>query len=157
MGSGSDPREILCRLCRRDLWAGGGRDDGFRQGAAIPAYLQNKTEAYVAHMEMVAHAAEGLASYAEAFAEHGDDETALAQALVRAEQHYVRAQVKARKAAAIFSRMIDHPSDLAILFLANVFNIRKVDRIADVVRRGDQLPPRAPLLAGRWRIAVGAL
>ena len=105
------------------------------KGRPYLAYLQNKTEAYVAHMEMVAHTAEGLASYAEAFAEHGDDESALAQALVRAEQHYVRAQVKAREAAAIFSRMIDHPSDLAILFLGNVFNIRKVDRIADVVRR----------------------
>lgn len=105
------------------------------KGRPYLAYLQNKTEAYVAHMEMVAHAAEGLASYAEAFAEHGDDEAALAQALVRAEEHYVRAQAKARQAAEIFSRIIDHPSDLAILFLANVFNIRKVDRIADVVRR----------------------
>ena len=36
---------------------------------------------------------------------------------------------------ATMAQFIDHPSDLAILFLANIFNIKKVDEIADVVRR----------------------
>ena len=105
------------------------------KGRPYLAYLRNKTEAFIAHLEMVAHAAEGLAAYADAFAEDRGDEAVLAEALTAAEQHYVRAQMKAREAAAIFARFIDHPSDLAILFLANIFNIKKVDRIADVVRR----------------------
>ena len=105
------------------------------KGRSYLAYLRNKIEAFIAHMEMVAHAAEGLAAYGEAFAEHSGDEAALAQALVQAEQHFVKAQSKAREAATIFARFIDHPSDLAILFLANIFNIKKVDKIADVVRR----------------------
>ena len=34
-----------------------------------------------------------------------------------------------------FARRIDHPSDLGILFLANVYNIQKADRLANLVRR----------------------
>ncbi len=106
-----------------------------KKGRAYLAYLRNKTEAFIAHLEMVAHAAEGLVCYADAFVEHTGDEAALAHALGTAERHFVIAQSKAREAARIFSRWIDHPSDLAILFLANIFNIQKVDKIADVVRR----------------------
>ena len=85
-------------------------------------------------MEMVAHAAEGLAKYGEAFSEH-NGELDLANALTAAESHFVKAQAKAREAATIFGRFIDHPSDLAILFLANIFNIQKADKLADTVRR----------------------
>jgi hypothetical protein len=99
------------------------------------AYLINKTEAFIAHLEMVALSAEGLATYAEAFANHAGDETALANTLVEAEQTFCKAQIMARKSATIFARIIDHPSDLAILFLANIFNIQKVDKVAAVVRR----------------------
>ncbi len=105
------------------------------KGRSYLAYLRNKTEAFIAHMEMVTLAAQGLAAYGDAFADHSGDEAALAQALTAAEQHYVKAQSKAREAATIFAGFIDHPSDLAILFLANIFNIQKVDKIADVVRR----------------------
>ncbi len=105
------------------------------KGRPYLAYLRNKTEAFIAHLEMVAHSAQGLAAYGDAFADHSGDEAALAEPLTAAEQHFVTAQSKAREAATIFARFIDHPSDLAILFLANVFNIQKVDKIADVVRR----------------------
>jgi hypothetical protein len=105
------------------------------KGRAYLAYLCNKTEAFIAHLEMVASAAEGLAAYADAFAEHSGDEAALAKSLAVAETHYVKAQIKAREAATIFARVIDHPCDLAILFLANIFNIKKVDKIANVVKR----------------------
>ena len=104
------------------------------KGQTYLRYLINKTEAFIAHMEMVAHAAEGLAKYGEAFAEH-NGELDLANALTAAESHFVKAQAKAREAATIFGRFIDHPSDLAILFLANIFNIQKADKLADTVRR----------------------
>ena len=105
------------------------------KGRTYLGYLVNKTEAFIAHMEMVAHAAEGLAEYGEAFADHSGGEPALADALTAAELHFVKAQAKAREAATVFARFIDHPSDLAILFLANIFNIQKADEIAEVVRR----------------------
>ena len=98
-------------------------------------YLINRTEAYIAHLEMVAEAAEGIAAYADAFIEHKGDEVSLAHAHAGAEKHLVRAQEKARQTARIYSRLIDHPSDLAILFLANVFNIQKADRVSDLIRR----------------------
>ena len=105
------------------------------KGRSYLAYLRNKTETFIAHMEMVAHAAEGLGASADAFAEHRGDEAVLSEALTAAEQHFVKAQMKAREAAEIFARFIDHHSDLAILFFANIFNIKKVGKIADVVRR----------------------
>ena len=98
-------------------------------------YLRNRTEAYILHLEMVVEVAEGIATYADAFIEHRGREDSLAAELARAEQHLVRAQEKARQSTRIYSRFIDHPSDLAILFLANTFNIQKVDRVADLVRR----------------------
>ena len=114
-----------------------GASEGAVSGKGRPhlEYLRNRTEAYISHLEMVVEVAEGIATYADAFIEHRGREGPLAADLERAEQHLVRAQEKARQSARIFSRFIDHPSDLAILFLANTFNIQKVDRVADLVRR----------------------
>lgn len=98
-------------------------------------YLVSKTEAYKAHLEMVALAAEGIAAYADAFALRPKDEGSLSDALLRAERLLNAAQQKAREAAGSFARKIDHPSDLGILFLANVYNIDKADRLADLFHR----------------------
>ena len=98
-------------------------------------YLVNKTEAYAAHLEMVALVAEGIAAYADAFIAHARDEPKLAPALAGAEQLLIQATQKGREAAGIFARKIDHPSDLGILFLANVYNIQKADRLAELVHR----------------------
>ena len=105
------------------------------KGRSYLGYLVSKTEAYISHLEMVAHAAEGLGAYADAFLEHADDEEALSNALAESEHHLGKAQQSARQAALLFARHIDHSSDLAILFLANLFNIQNADRIADLVRR----------------------
>jgi hypothetical protein len=95
-------------------------------------YLVSKTEAYRAHLEMVALAAEAIAAYADAFLLHPRDEAGLSAALLGAERLMNEAQKKARQAAESFARKIDHPSDLGILFLANVYNIEKADRLADL-------------------------
>ncbi len=105
------------------------------KGRSYLGYMMSKTEAYISHLEMVAYAAEGLGAYADAFIEHVGDEASLSNALVESERLLGKAQDSARKTARLFSRQIDHPSDLAILFLANVFNIQKADRVADLVRR----------------------
>ncbi len=98
-------------------------------------YLVSKTEAYKAHLEMVALAAEGIAAYADAFALRPRNEDSLSEALLGAERLLNAAQQKARQAAGSFARKIDHPSDLGILFLANVYNIEKADRLADLFHR----------------------
>ncbi len=98
-------------------------------------YLINKTEAFISHLEMIQFAADGIGAYADAFARHPRDEQRLAEELVAAEQLLVKARLQARETARIFAQKIDHPSDLGILFLANVYNIQKADRIAELVHR----------------------
>jgi glycyl-tRNA synthetase alpha subunit len=98
-------------------------------------YLINKTEAFISHLEMTQFAADGIAAYADAFLQNPRDEAQRANALVAAEQLFVKAQQQARETARIFAQRVDHPSDLGILFLANVFNIQKADRIAELVHR----------------------
>jgi hypothetical protein len=98
-------------------------------------YLVGKTEAYKAHLEMVALVAEAIAAYADAFVLRPKNEEDLSKALLGAERLINAAQQKAREAAGSFARKIDHPSDLGILFLANVYNIDKADRLAELFHR----------------------
>ena len=105
------------------------------KGEPLLGYLINKTDAYKMHLEMVVDLCKGSASYAEAFMEHGDDEAALVAALAGAERHFVAAQEKAREAARRFAELVDHPCDLAILFLANVYTIKPLDQGVDLIRR----------------------
>jgi hypothetical protein len=105
------------------------------KGSAHLDYLISKTEAYIAHLEMVALAAEAIAAYADAFSERPPDESRLETSLLAAERLLNAAQQKAREAAGKFARKIDHPSDLGILFLANIYNIEKADRLADLFHR----------------------
>ena len=62
-------------------------------------------------------------------------EAGLAAALDGAERLFVAAQQKAREVARRFAEIVDHPCDLAILFLANVYTIRQLDPVVDLVRR----------------------
>lgn len=98
-------------------------------------YLINKTAAFISHLEMTQFAADGIATYADAFLHNPRDEARRARDLAVAEQLFVKAQQQARETARIFAQKVDHPSDLGILFLANVFNIQKADRVAELVHR----------------------
>ena len=105
------------------------------KGSSYLGYLSSKTRAYIVHLQMCASICRGLAAYADGFIEHERSAPGLIRSLLEAERHLFKAREKAREAARIFAERIEHPSDLAILFLANVYNIQKVDRIADLVRR----------------------
>jgi hypothetical protein len=111
------------------------RDSVTPKGRAYADYLINKTEAFISHLEMIQFVADGIGAYADAFARSPRDEARLADDLAAAEQLFEKARQKARETARIFAQKIDHPSDLGILFLANVYNIQKADRIAELVHR----------------------
>ena len=105
------------------------------KGSSYLGYLSSKTRAYIAHLQMCASICRGLAAYADGFIENERSAHGLSRSLAEAERYLFKAKEQAREAARIFAERIEHPSDLAILFLANVYNIQKVDRIADLVRR----------------------
>ena len=105
------------------------------KGSSYLGYLSSKTRAYIAHLQMCASICRGLAAYADGFIENERSAPGLSRSLAEAERYLFKAKEQAREAARIFAERIEHPSDLAILFLANVYNIQKVDRIADLVRR----------------------
>ncbi len=111
------------------------RDSVTPKGRPYADYLINKTEAFISHLEMIQFAADGIGAYADAFARSPKDETRLAAELAAAELLFEKARQRARETARIFAQRIDHPSDLGILFLANVYNIQKADRIAELVHR----------------------
>ena len=98
-------------------------------------YLISKTKAYIAHLEMVILVDQGLAAYCQAFIDHTKQEPALGRALRVAESHIVAAAEKARETTRQVAEIIDDPTDLGILFLANVWDIRGTDQLLDHFRR----------------------
>jgi hypothetical protein len=105
------------------------------KGNLLLRYLINKTDAYRMHLKMVVDLCEGFAVYGEAFRDHAAGEAGLAATLDRAERHLVAAQAKAREATKRFAGIVDHPCDLAILFLLNEYDVQQLDRVVDMVRR----------------------
>jgi len=61
--------------------------------------------------------------------------SALADALRQVELIFLSAEEKAKDAARKAAEIVDHPSDLAILFLANTWSVNKIAEVNDVVRR----------------------
>ena len=105
------------------------------KGKGMLEYLMSKTRAYGAYMEFAVLVERGFEAYARAFMEHGDDEGALAEALEGAERIFLSAQAKAREATRGAAEIVDHPSDLAIVFELNRLCVNKIDDVADDVRR----------------------
>ena len=105
------------------------------KGAYELEYLISKTKAYIAHLEMVILIDQGLAAYCQAFIDHTKQEPALGGALRVAESHLVAAAEKARETTRQVAELIDDPTDLGILFLANVWDVGKSDELLDFVRR----------------------
>lgn len=108
------------------------------KGRPMLAYLISKTGAYKALLEMTVALENAFAEYASAFLDHGGDqgdETKLADALKQAERAFLFAEEKACETARRAAEIVDHPSDLAILFLTNTWCVNKIAEINDVVRR----------------------
>ena len=105
------------------------------KGAYELEYLISKTKAYISHLEMVILIDQGLAAYCQAFIDHTKQEPALGRALRVAESYLVAAAEKARETTRQVAEIIDDPTDLGILFLANVWDVGKTDELLDLVRR----------------------
>ena len=105
------------------------------KGESLLRYLISKTQAYKSHLAMVVLLDRAFAAYAKAFIDHADDELALAQALNEAEQIFIAAGSKARETTMRAGEIVDELSDLGILFLSNVWNVAKCDRVIAVIRR----------------------
>ncbi|MCK5381967.1 MAG: hypothetical protein KAJ81_10870, partial [Candidatus Latescibacteria bacterium] len=105
------------------------------KGESMLNYLISKTHTYRAHMEMLVLLDRAFAAYAQAFLDHADEEPALTMDLDAAEEIFVAAGIKARETAKRAAEIVDHPNDLAILFLVNVWSVSKVDEVIALVRR----------------------
>jgi hypothetical protein len=105
------------------------------KGKAFLAYLTSKTRAYAAHLEMIILLNQAFLVYARAFINHAEDEAALAPALDEAVRLLDAACRKSQDCARMAAEHVDHPSDLAILFLANVWNVNKAEEVLQLFRR----------------------
>ena len=105
------------------------------KGEYFLRYLVSKTEAYLAHLQMVLLLDHAFAAYAQAFVDHSVGEPALADALAAAEAIFVAAGNKARETTEWAGEIVDDLSDLGILFLSNVWSVADCDRVIEVVRR----------------------
>lgn len=105
------------------------------KGKPLLEYLISKTGAYKSHLEMTVLIECAFAEYAQAFINNVGNEPMLAKALKQAESIFIAAEVKAREAASKVAEIIDHPSDLAILFLTNTWCVNKIAEVNDIVRR----------------------
>ena len=105
------------------------------KGESMLNYLISKTHTYRAHMEMLVLLDRAFGCYAQAFLDHADEEPALTMDLDAAEEIFVAAGIKARETAKRAAEIVDHPNDLAILFLVNVWSVSRVDEVIALVRR----------------------
>ena len=115
-------------------------------------YLISKTKAYIAHLEMIILIDQGLAAYCDAFTNNVKQEPGLGAALDGAEQLLTAAVEKARETTRQTAEIIDDPTDLGILFLANVWDVAKSDELLALVRRVVNFHHGRPY----WKEGVGS-
>ncbi|MAE62917.1 MAG: hypothetical protein CMJ18_01485 [Phycisphaeraceae bacterium] len=105
------------------------------KGRGTLEYLAGKTRAYRTHLETLVLVNRAATAYAEAFINRADDERALAAALAKAERMFDATCSSAEQTARHAAEIVDHPSDLAILFLANIWDVAQTARLRDIIRR----------------------
>lgn len=99
------------------------------KGKEMLDYLINRTEAYIFHLSSVKLLYSGFLIYAEAFADDGFNKNQLGKKMENVLQVFIKSKLKIKKATSKFSEIIDHNSDLAVLFLENIWGIGELDKL----------------------------
>ena len=101
------------------------------------SYLQNKVESFALMFEALVAARKGYLAFDEAFKLWKEQKTsreAFVQSLDEAMEMFTRAKVLGVRTTEKFAELVDHPSDLGVLYNANLFLVTGLDLVHQTIR-----------------------
>jgi len=106
---------------------------------AYLAFLINRTEAYILHMQTVITWDQAFVDLDSAFAAYrsGAERNEFVSRLDKSLKEFEEARSKAVTTGEKWSEMVDHPSDLGVLYWINVFMIDGTEQTAKLVESID--------------------
>jgi hypothetical protein len=117
----------------------GARTEAKPRSEAYSAYLINRTEAYILHLETLMSWEQAYIDLGSAFQarKQGLDEAEFVKRLDRDLQSFEDTQAKAQATAKKWSEIMDHPSDLGVLYRINVFMVMGTELATQLMRNID--------------------
>ena len=105
------------------------------QGKDELRFLQSKTESYIVHLQALITLRKAYIAYQEAFGKRDtNSREEFLQRLDASLALFTQAKEQGRKATEKFSDFIDHPSDLGVLYRANLFLVTGFELVESTMR-----------------------
>jgi len=107
---------------------------------AYLAYLVNRTQAYILHLQTLIAWNQAYIDLDSAFQAKAEGRVSLEDFVTRTDRclkEFQETQTKARAMAVKFSEIVDHPSDLGVVYRINVFMVTGTKLVTDLMQRID--------------------